>query len=149
MVFSRRFSSEKCPTIAVASFVSFFFVRPNSSPCMYHFLCIMQFYQKYSALDFERIQKPLTWNTKPRRVPLFQFCGTMRLSPPLFRLCEPFFEFFWKFLSKCLQRVLQFFLIFCNCMDVEKAQSAPFYIFFSELWDCSKFSFFVFFSIFF
>ena len=52
MVFSRRFSSEKSPTITVASF---FFVR-NSSPCMYHFLCIMHFYQKYSVLDFERIQ---------------------------------------------------------------------------------------------
>ena len=33
-VFSRRFSCEKCPTVTVASF---FFVRPQSSPCMYPF----------------------------------------------------------------------------------------------------------------
>ena len=35
LVFSRRFSSEKCPTLTVASF---FFVRPQTSSRMYHFL---------------------------------------------------------------------------------------------------------------
>ena len=34
-IFSRRFSREKCPTLTVASF---FFVRPQTSSRMYHFL---------------------------------------------------------------------------------------------------------------
>ena len=37
-VFSRRFSKEKCPTLTVASFFLFFFVRPQASSRMYHFL---------------------------------------------------------------------------------------------------------------
>ena len=37
-LFSRRLSSEKSPTITVASFFSSFFVKPQTSPCMYNFL---------------------------------------------------------------------------------------------------------------
>ena len=66
----------------------------------------MHFYQKYSVLDFKRIQKPLTWNTKPRRAPLSNFG-----------------HYFRHYVSKGSP------LIFCKWMDVEKAQSAPFTFF--------------------
>ena len=36
--FSRRFSRKKCPTLTVASFFFLFFVRPQTSSRMYHFL---------------------------------------------------------------------------------------------------------------
>ena len=98
--YSLYFSSEKCPTIAVPSF----FVRPSSSPGMYHFLCIMHFYQKYLLLDFERIQKPLTWKTKAKgppylffrqyetSLPFFDFVRFFSMSPK-----GPPFECFWYF----------------------------------------------------
>ena len=40
LVFSRRFSSEKCPTLTVASFFSFFFVRLQSHSDWATFLTI-------------------------------------------------------------------------------------------------------------
>ena len=68
----------------------FFFVKPQTSPCMYHFLCTVNFYQKYLVLDFERIQAS---NRKYKTIakqkgPHSQFSGTM--SHTLFGLCETF-----------------------------------------------------------
>ena len=37
-LFIRRFSSEKSPSITVTSFFPFFFVRPQTQSCIYHFL---------------------------------------------------------------------------------------------------------------
>ena len=40
LIFGRRFSSEKCPTLTVASFISFFFVRLQSHSDWATFLTI-------------------------------------------------------------------------------------------------------------
>ena len=37
LIISRHFSSEKSPTITVASFFFFFFVRPTNSPFFVHY----------------------------------------------------------------------------------------------------------------
>ena len=55
----------------------------------------------------------------------------------IFRLYETFFSKFFK----CPQKVLSFFLIFCNKTNVKKSQKVPLFSEFSALWDCSKFSF--------
>ena len=88
LVFSRRFSSEKSPTITVASF---FFVRPHTSSCMYHFLVQTLLGLRWTQRSrvrvltlarnfFEHLRK----RTR-RKAALFQFFSA---------LCDYFFDFF-------------------------------------------------------
>ena len=86
---------------------------------------------------FKKNLKYKTQKTSP-----FQFFSTMRLFPP-----ASFFAFvrlFSKFLNVSKGSPFNI-LIFCNWLDVQKIPKGPF-LHFSELWDCSNFSFFVFFS---
>ena len=93
-----------------------FFRQTIHSSRMYHFLWIIHFYQKYSVLDFERIQRPLPWNAKSRRVPLPIFRRYETFPAPFLALWEFFSNFFKVFKGSPF-----YFLVFCNWMDVEKA----------------------------
>ena len=88
-IFSRRFSSEKSPTITVASFFFFFFVKPQTSSCMYHFLAVTGSSPCFSQKLFRSFAK--ADETEGYSFNIFQHCAT-------------FFEFF------CLQRVHPSFL---------------------------------------
>ena len=105
----------------MASFFRFFFVRPQTTHGMYHFLCTVYFYQKYLVLNFERI---LSFEHKIQNHcraegPPFQFFGTMRLSPSPFRLCENFSNF------NASKRSPFTFLMICNKVDFQKTQRVP------------------------
>ena len=112
-MFSRRFSREKCPTLTVASFLvgafsfkekcptitvaSFFFVRPQSSSRMYHFLQKLIRLLRPSQANGNLMQRVppfifylfyVTYKTgRDERVPPFNF-----FSAP----CEIFFRKFFK-----------------------------------------------------
>ena len=62
-----------------------------------------------------------------------------------FRLCGTFFR---NFLNVPKESSFQFFLIFCNRTNVKKSQKVPLFPEFLALWDCSKFSFLLFFKFF-
>ena len=90
--FSRRFSSEKSPTITVASF----FRQTFHSSRMYHFLCNIHFYQKYSVLDFERLQSLYLEMQNPEwsTLPIFRRYETF--PAPFFGFVRLFFEIFFE-----------------------------------------------------
>ena len=128
MFFSRRFSSEKCPTLTVASFFLFFFVRPQTSSRMYHFLQKLIKLLRPSPANANLVQRvPLLFltflrnlqNQKRLKGPPFQFFfGTLRLFSKIF----------------CLKRVpLSSFLMFCNRIYVNKAQRVPLFTFFGTM----------------
>ena len=123
--FSRRFSSEKSPTIAVASFFSFFFfVRLFTHRVCTTFLWTIHFYQKYSVLDFERIQRPLPWNAKPRRVFLPIFWRYETFPAPFSDFLRHFSNFFKVFKGSPL--------LFFGVLQLNgcwKSLKGPFYIF--------------------
>ena len=112
LIFSRRFSSEKCPTITVASF---FFVRPQTSPCMYHFLV-----QALIGL----------WGTQRPRARVPGLARNFRASAkadqtewsPL-SIFSALCDFFWKFFA--FKGSPSSFVIFCNKLDFQKAQRVP------------------------
>ena len=115
VVFSRRFSREKCPTLTVASFLVgafsfkeksptitvasffffFFFVRPQSSSRMYHFLQKLISSLRPSSTNANLLQRVppfvfylfyVTYKTgRLQRVPPFNFFSA---------LCEFFFRKF-------------------------------------------------------
>ena len=84
--FSRHFSSEKSPTITVASFL-FFFVRPQTSSCMYHFLQKLLKLLRLSPANANLVQRVpfifylflrnLQNRTRPKGPP-FNFFGAVR-----------------------------------------------------------------------
>ena len=93
------------------------------------FCALMHIYQLLPyvlSTSFSTHPKPLAWDKKPfqnRRVPLFTFFDTMRLSS-FFRHCE--IDFFPNFFYCSSHQ----FLIFCNRMDLPKIpKRPPFYIF--------------------
>ena len=111
---------EKSPTITVASF--FFFVRPQSSSRMYHFLQKLISSLRPSSTNANLLQRVppfvfylfyVTYKTgRLQRVPPFNFFST---------LCEFFFENFPFF-----KRVPPSdFLIFCNRKYVNESQRVP------------------------
>ena len=113
---------EKSPIITVASFFSFFFVRPQSSSRMYHFLQKLISSLRPSSTNANLLQwvPPfvfylfyVTYKTaRLQRVPPFNF----------FRHCANFFS--ETFL--CLKRVPPSdFLIFCNRQYVNESQKVP------------------------
>ena len=89
-IFSRRFSSEKSPTITVASF---FFVRLFTHRVCTTF-CELFTFTKSTQYLILNASKGLYLEMQNSEGSPFQFFGAMRLSPPLFRLCETFFEIF-------------------------------------------------------
>ena len=110
-LFSRSFSSEKCPTITVASFFFFFFRQTKE----------LTLYSPLFSTDFHHFTgNPTVMGSSPcfsqklfrafaKASPLQFFSGTKRLFSNCF----------------CLQRVPpSFFLIFCNRMNVEKSERA-------------------------
>ena len=148
-IFCAFWALDIAPTLDVPVLFLFFRQTIHSSR-MYHFLWIIHFYQKYSVLDFERIQRPLPWNAKPRRVPLPIF-RRYETFPPLFSFVRLFFEIFQSLqrvpftffgtmrllknlIFRFLENFLKFFeifqspkgryfifLIFCNKLDFQKA----------------------------
>ena len=118
-----------------SGYFSLFFVRPQTSTCMYHFL--VQTLIGLRGTQLSRVRVPaLTRN-------FFEHLGKRtRLKVPLFQfltaLCD-FFDFF------AFKGSTSFFLIFfCNKLDFQKVQrgALPFYIF-RNYETVSKFSFFV------
>ena len=94
-IFSQRFSSENCQTITVVSFFSFFFVRPQTPPCIYHFLV--------------KTLVGLRW-TQRSRFRVFALARNFfkhlrnrtRLKGPLFQYFSALCDFFWIFFAfKC------------------------------------------------
>ena len=79
-----------------------FFRQTIHSSRMYHFLWIIHFYQKYSVFNFERIQRPLPWNAKPRRVPLPIFRRYETFPAPFFGFVRLFSKIFFKGTSPLL-----------------------------------------------
>ena len=118
---------EKNPTITVASFFSFFFVRPQSSSRMYHFLQKLIRLLRPSQAKGNLVQRVppvifylfyVTYKTgRDQRVPLSIFFSS---------LCENFFRKFFK-VSK--ESPLQVFLIFCNRKYVNESQRVPLFHF--------------------
>ena len=113
---------EKSPTITVASFFSFFFVRPQSSSRMYHFLQKLISSLRPSSTNANLLQRVppfvfylfyVTYKTgRLQRVPPFNFFSA---------LCDFFFENFQFF-----KRVPPSdFLIFCNRKYVNESQRVP------------------------
>ena len=105
---------EKSPTITVASFFSFFFVRPQSSSRMYHFLQKlisslrlvrpMQTYCKGSPFRFLPFLRNLQ-NRKTPKGPRFQFFfGTVRIffSKIFIFSKESPLRIFWYFATKSM-----------------------------------------------
>ena len=115
---------EKSPTITVASFFLLFFVRPQSSSRMYHFLQKLISSLRPSSTNANLLQRvpPFVFylflrnlqNRKTPKGPPFQFFfGTVRI-------------FFLENFSKCLKRVPPSdFLIFCNRKYVIESQRVP------------------------
>ena len=106
---------------------------------MYHLLWSIHFYQKYTVLDFERNQRPLTWNTNARRIPLPIF-RRYETFPPPFGFVRHFSAIF-----KMSSKGPFLFWYFATGWMFKKFKRVPL-LNFLALWDCSKFSFIVFFQ---
>ena len=114
---------EKSPTITVASF---FFVRPQSSSRMYHFLQKLISSLRPSSTNANLLQRVppfvfylfyVTYKTGSlQRVPLFNF----------FRHCANFFFENFQFFKRVPPSD---FLIFCNRKYVNESQRVPLFIF--------------------
>ena len=131
------------PTITVASFFFFFFVRPQNVCVVDTFYRTTKSTEPASGITSELLQRvpPFVYSIfnlrfktgRDYRVPPLNFFGTVRL----------FFRIFF-----CRQTVLpSSFLIFCSKLKFQKAQRVPL----SSFRHCetvSKFSFFVFLNFF-
>ena len=113
---------EKSPTITVASFFSFFFVRPQSSSRMYHFL------QKLiSSLRPSSTNANLLQSVPPFVFYLFYVTyktGRLQRVPPFnfFRHCANFFS---KIFNVSKESPPSDFLIFCSRKYVNESQRVP------------------------
>ena len=145
-VFSRRFSREKCPTLTVASFFSFFFVRPQTSSRMYHFsqtslsiTCTRQYsvYGEPSGHGFESLLLPETFSSN-----FFRHCANLSI---FFDTVRPFFS---KFLFVAKGSPFKFF-DFLQQTEVSKSPKGPPFLVFRHYETVSKLSFYVFFEKFF
>ena len=126
-VFSRRFSSEKCPTLSVASF---FFVRLQSHSDWATFLTIET--TKTTSIRGQVRSAEISAKGSPFHFLFFyrNLQNRTRLKGSIFfRHCATFFENF--LMSQ--KSPLSSFLIFCNRIYVNKAQRVPPFTFFGTM----------------
>ena len=93
LVFSRHFSSKKCPTITVASFFPFFSSDHRAHP-VYTTFCALCTFTKSTLYLILNASKASKNHSKAEGSPFPIFFRTMRFSPPSFRLCETFLKIF-------------------------------------------------------
>ena len=125
-LFSRRFSSKKSPTITV-TFFSFFFVRPQTSSCMYHFLqtSLIHMYSSVQSLLYT-VNPAITGSSPCFSQKLFRaiLFDIVRLN--LFRHSVTFFDFF----SRSKGPTFKFFFDILQQTQVPKSpKGLPFHVF--------------------
>ena len=137
--FSRRFRYEKNTRLSqrLVYFRLFFSSDHRPHPVFITFCAVCTFHQKHLVLVLNAYNMKYKAIAKQKDHPL-KFFDTMRLSPPLFRLCGTFFEFF------CLHRVpsINISWYFATEWMLKNPKGSPF-LQFSALWDFPKWLFFV------